>query len=77
MVANECGYAPRHLVYTMSDTHIYVNQIDGARDQASREPLPLPKLVLTPNKSVLEMTEYDIDVVGYEARPPIKYEVAV
>ena len=76
MVAQECGLQPRHFVHTLGDAHIYLNHVEGVKIQLSREPHPLPKLVLA-NKPTLEMTFEDIGLEGYTHHPFIKFPVAV
>ena len=76
MIAQECGLAPRHFIHTLGDAHIYLNHVEGVKIQLSREPFPLPKLVLA-HKPTLEMTYDDIRLEGYEHHPFIKFPVAV
>ena len=76
MVAQECGLQPRHFVHTLGDAHIYLNHVEGVKIQLSREPHPLPTLVLA-NKPTLEMTFEDISLEGYTHHPFIKFPVAV
>ncbi len=76
MIAQECGLVPRHFVHTLGDAHIYLNHVEGVKLQLEREPKPLPKLVLA-DKKVLEMTFDDIELVGYEHHPFIKFAIAV
>lgn len=76
LIAGECGLEAGYFIHTMGDAHVYENHIDGLRKQLSREPLPLPKLVVA-NKPVSEIVFEDIRLVGYEHHSFIKYEVAV
>jgi thymidylate synthase len=76
MIAQECKLAPRHFVHTLGDAHIYLNHVEGVKIQLSREPLPLPRLVLA-DKPVLAMTYDDIALEGYQHHPFIKFSVAV
>lgn len=77
MVANECGLTPRYFVHTFGDLHLYSNHLEKFEKQLKREPHTLPQLKLTPGKPVLEMTEDDIELIGYKHHKFIKYEVAV
>jgi thymidylate synthase len=76
MIAQECKLQPRHFVHTLGDAHIYLNHVEGVKIQLSREPHPLPKLVLA-NKPTLEMTFEDISLEGYQHHAFIKFPVAV
>ncbi|WP_031543213.1 thymidylate synthase [Mesoplasma photuris] len=77
LVAQECGLTPRYFIHTIGDAHIYSNHIEQVNLQLSREPKPLPKLKITPNKSIFDITFEDIEIIGYESHPRIKGEVAV
>ncbi|MGE0548369.1 MAG: thymidylate synthase [Kofleriaceae bacterium] len=76
MIAQECGLSPRYFVHTLGDAHIYLNHVEGVKIQLSREPHPLPRLVLA-NKSTLEMKFEDIALEGYQHHAFIKFPVAV
>lgn len=76
MVAQECDLTPGVFVHTMGDAHIYENHVDGVREQLSRKPLPLPQLRVA--KKPLDQIEFeDIELLGYEHHPFIRFEVAV
>ncbi|HEY0992314.1 MAG TPA: thymidylate synthase [Kofleriaceae bacterium] len=76
MIARECRLVPRHFVHTFGDAHIYLNHVEGVKLQLSREPFPLPRLVLA-DKPVLEQRFEDIALDGYQHHPFIKFPVAV
>jgi thymidylate synthase len=76
MMANECKLQPRHFIHTLGDAHIYLNHVEGVKQQLERAPLPLPRLVLA-NKPVLEMTFDDVALEGYQHHAFIKFPVAV
>ncbi len=76
MFAKECGLVPRYFVHTFGDAHVYLNHVDGAREQLEREPMPLPRLVLA-DKRVLDQRVEDVSLEGYASHPAIKFEVAV
>jgi thymidylate synthase len=78
MVAHVVGMAPGDFVHTFGDLHVYSNHIDQIELQMTRDPLPLPKLLLNPDvKNIDDFTFDDIRVVGYESHPAIKGDVAV
>ena len=76
MIASECKLAPRHFIHTLGDAHIYLNHVEGVKQQLEREPLPLPRLVLA-DKPTLQMTFDDIQLASYQHHPFIKFPVAV
>jgi thymidylate synthase len=76
MIAQECSLAPRHFIHTLGDAHIYLNHVEGVKIQLAREPLPLPRLVLAPKKT-LELTFEDVSLENYQHHPFIKFPVAV
>ena len=78
MVAQQCDLAPGDFIWTGGDCHIYLNQFDGVREQLTRQPRPLPKLVLKRRPaSIFEYRFEDFEIVGYDPHPPIKFAVAV
>jgi thymidylate synthase len=77
MVAQVTGYAPGDFVHTLGDAHLYSNHFDQAREQLSREPLPLPTLKLAPHASIFDYTFDDIAIEGYASHAPIRAAVAV
>jgi thymidylate synthase len=76
MIAQETKLTPGHFIHTLGDAHIYLNHVEGVKLQLSREPFPLPRLVLA-NKKTLEMTYDDIKLENYQHHPFIKLPVAV
>lgn len=78
MVAQVCDLAAGDFVHTFGDAHLYLNHIDQAREQLSREPRPLPTMKLNPEVKHLTDFRYDdFELVGYEPHPHIKAPVAV
>jgi thymidylate synthase len=78
MVAQVCGLEPGDFVHTLGDAHIYSNHMEQVRLQLSREPRPLPKMVLNPDvKNLFDFKYEDFRLEGYDPHPPIKGEVAV
>lgn len=78
MVAQVCDLQPGEFVLTLGDAHLYSNHFEQARLQLAREPLNLPQMKINPSvRSIFEFDYEDFELVGYEAHPHIKAEVAV
>ena len=77
MVAQVTGLRPGHFVHTLGDAHLYLNHLDQARLQLTREPRPLPTLRLTPGLGLDEFDLADVELVGYDPHPGIKAPIAV
>jgi len=75
-IAQEVGLQPGTFAHTIVDAHIYVNHVDGLKEQLTREPRPLPVLKINP-KPVDDLTLDDFTLEGYNPHPPIRFEVAV
>jgi thymidylate synthase len=78
MVAQACDLKPGDFVHTFGDCHLYLNHLDQAREQLSREPGTLPRMVLNPQVTSLFDFQYDdFSLVGYDPHPAIKAPIAV
>ena len=78
MLAQECGLEPGEFVHTFGDLHLYLNHTEQADLQLSREPRPLPRMVLNPEvRSVFDFKYEDFRLEGYDPHPAIKAPVAV
>lgn len=78
MMAQVTGLEPGEFVYTTGDTHLYLNHLEQARLQLTREPRPLPKMVLNPDvKSLYDFKFEDFSLNKYDPWPHIKAEVSV
>ncbi len=78
MVAQVTGLEVGDFVHTLGDAHLYSNHLDQARLQLTREPRPLPRLVL--DTSVTALDAFDLEhlaVEGYDPHPGIKAPIAV
>ena len=78
MIAQVCDLEPGEFIWTGGDCHLYLNHIDQARLQVSREPLNLPTLRLDPSiKSIDDFRFEHISIDGYEHHPHIVAPISV
>jgi thymidylate synthase len=78
MMAQVCGYKPGDFVHTFGDAHIYNNHIEQLELQRSREPKPLPKMILNPEvDDIFKFKFEDFTLTDYDHHPHIKGKVAV
>ena len=78
MVAQATDLAPGEFIHTLGDAHLYLNHLEQAQLQLSRECRPLPKMILNPNvKSLFDFKYEDFTCVDYDPHPAIKATVAV
>ncbi len=78
MMAQVCGLRPGDFVHTLGDAHLYLNHLDQARLQLTREPRPLPRMILNPDvKDILDFNYEDFTLEGYDPHPHIKATVSV
>jgi len=65
-------------VHTFGDVHIYTNHIEQVKLQLTREPKPLPRMVINPDvKSIFDFKYEDFQLEGYEPWPHIAGKVSV
>jgi len=78
MMAQVCNLKPGDFVHTLGDAHLYLNHLEQAQLQLSREPYPLPTLKINPEvKDLFAFRFEDFEVVDYQCHPHIKAPVAV
>ena len=78
MLAQVCGYQPGDFVHTLGDAHLYLNHLDQAREQLSRDFFPLPQMRLDPAITDLFAFTYDhFRLENYQSHPSIKAPIAV
>ena len=77
-VAHVSGLKPGTFVHSFGDAHLYLNHLDQARLQLTRQPRPLPTLTINPAaKDLFALTYEDFTLEGYDPHPHIKAAVAV
>lgn len=78
MMAQQCDLDVGDLVWAGGDVHLYSNHLEQAKLQLSREPRPLPELVITRKPdSIFDYRYGDFEIVGYDPHPAIKAPKAV
>ena len=78
MIAQVCDLEPGDFVHTFGDAHLYSNHLEQAKIQLSRDPRPLPKMIINPKeKNIFDFKFEDFTLEGYDPHPHIKAKVAV
>jgi thymidylate synthase len=77
MVAKVVGLEPGEFVHTFGDAHLYLNHLDQAREQLTREPKPFPTMKIADKTDLFGFEYEDFTLEGYEAHPHIKAAVSV
>ena len=78
MVAQVTGLKAGEFIHTLGDAHLYLNHIEQAREQLSRNPFALPTMHLNPEvKDIFAFRYEDFRLENYQAHPHIKAKVAV
>ena len=78
-VANDLGMEPREVIFSGGDVHLYSNHLDGAREQITRTPRPLPKMVLKcPPTTPFDQVKFeDFELTEYVPHPHIKFAISI
>ncbi len=77
MMAKVTGLEPGEFVHTLGDAHLYLNHLDQAREQLTREPYPFPTLTLADKRDLTAFEYEDFKVTGYKAHEKIAAPIAV
>jgi thymidylate synthase len=78
MLAQVCGLVPGTFVHTLGDAHLYINHMDQANIQLSRNPRPLPQMEINKNiHNIFEFDYEDFKLIDYNPHPTIKAPIAV
>ncbi len=77
MIAQVCNLIPGDFIHTLGDAHLYLNHIEQAKLQLSREPKTRPYMKIKNKTSIFEFEFDDFELTGYEPHPHIKAPIAV
>ena len=77
MMARATGLEAGEFVHTLGDAHLYLNHLDQAKLQLTREPMPLPTVRLAAKGDIFAFGEADVTLEGYRAHKGIKAPIAV
>jgi len=73
MIAQATGYEPYEYIHSISDAHIYVDQVPAVEEMLRREPRPFPTMKLTnPTKDIFQIRHTDFELSDYTPHPGIK-----
>ncbi len=75
LLAKEVNMVPGDLIFNGGDCHIYLNQINGVKEQLLRKTFKLPKIKLN-NKSIFDFKYEDLEIVGYVSSPTIHFPLS-
>jgi thymidylate synthase len=76
MIAQECNLTPGFFVHTLGDAHIYMNHIEGLKEQIKRKPKPLPNVKIE-QKPLNELNFEDFSLTNYQHDSFIKFAISV
>jgi len=77
LLAKEAGLGEGKLIGFLGDTHIYLNHVDGLREQLARPPKALPVIKTEKFSSIFDWRYGDSAIEGYNPHPAIKFDIAV
>ena len=78
MIAQVCDLKPGEFIHTLGDAHLYLNHLEQAQLQLSRQPLPLPQLRINPEvRDIFDFQYSDFELLNYHAHPHIKAPISV
>ena len=80
ILAEILSLKPKRFIHSFGDAHIYINSIDQVKEQLSRDPKPLPKLIIPNIDNLEDINKLNVDdfiLENYDPHPPIKAKMAI
>lgn len=78
MIAQVTGLSPGDFVHTLGDAHLYLNHLEQADLQLSRDPYALPSMQINPQvKSIFDFKYEDFELLNYQSHPAIKAPISI
>ena len=80
ILAKILSLKPKRFIHSFGDAHIYINSIDQVKEQLSRDPKPLPKLIIPNIDNLEDINKLNVDdfiLENYDPHPPIKAKMAI
>ena len=78
MIAQVLDLEPGDFILTLGDAHLYLNHLEQANTQLEREPFPLPRMNLNPERrDLFDFVYEDFDLQGYQCHPAIRAPISV
>jgi thymidylate synthase len=78
MIAQVCDLEPGDFIHTFGDAHLYLNHMEQTELQLSREPYPLPQMIINPEvRNLFDFRFEDFELIGYQSHPHIKAPIAI
>jgi len=78
MIAQQCDLEVGEFIWTGGDVHLYLNHLEQAQEQLSREPYPLPKLkIKTKPNSIFDYRFEDFELINYQSHPHIPAPISI
>ncbi len=78
MLAQQCDLNVGDFIWTGGDVHLYLNHMEQAKEQLSREPYELPKLnIKRKPDSIYDYAYEDFELVNYQCHPHIKAPISI
>jgi len=80
IIAKILCLTPKRFIHSFGDAHIYKNSIEQVKEQISRNPKPLPQLIMPELESLDDLKSMSVDdfkLKNYDPHPPIKAKMAI
>ena len=78
MIAQVVGLKPGDFIHTLGDVHIYLNHLEQVKTQLMRDPYPLPRMKLNPErKDLFDFRFEDFELINYQCHPGIRAPIAI